>query len=112
MKELANLTKLYTKDTKYSGEDDNFNYKLMIFHDLYKKAALPQQAFAQAYSTMLCGLALDQLTKFCSFCQKYGRSLGRFKFTLREDLDFNHLIFIDIMYIEGSLILHIIDKAT
>jgi hypothetical protein len=31
----------------------------MIFHDLCEKAALPQQAFAQAYSTMLCGLALD-----------------------------------------------------
>lgn len=40
-KELANLTKLYTKDTKYSGEDDNFDYKLMIFHDLCEKAALP-----------------------------------------------------------------------
>jgi hypothetical protein len=58
-KELANLTKLYTEDTKYSGEDDNFDYKLMIFHDLCEKAALPQQAFAQAYSTMLRGLALD-----------------------------------------------------
>ena len=40
-KELANLAKLYTKDTKYSGEDDNFDYKLMIFHNLYKKATLP-----------------------------------------------------------------------
>jgi hypothetical protein len=40
-KELTNLAKLYTEDTKYSGEDDNFDYKLMIFHDLYDKAALP-----------------------------------------------------------------------
>jgi hypothetical protein len=40
-KELANLAKLYTKNTKYSGEDDNFNYKLMIFQDLCEKATLP-----------------------------------------------------------------------
>src|SRR6266536_1259631 len=56
--------------------------------------------------------ALDKLTKFCSFCQKYRRSLGRFKFTLREDLDFNYSIFVDIMYIDSSPILHIIDEAT
>jgi hypothetical protein len=56
--------------------------------------------------------AIDHLTKFCSFCQKYGRSPGRFKFTLREDLDFNHSIFVDIMYINGNPVLHIIDEAT
>jgi hypothetical protein len=56
--------------------------------------------------------AIDHLTKFCSFCQKYGRSPGRFKFTLRKDLDFNHSIIVDIMYIDSSPILHIIDEAT
>lgn len=56
--------------------------------------------------------ALDHLTKFCSFCQKYGRSPGRFKFTLRKDLDFNYSIFVDIMYINGSPVLHVINKAT
>jgi len=55
---------------------------------------------------------IEQLTKFCSFCQKYGRSPGRFKFTLREDLDFNHSIYVDIMYINGSPVLHVIDEAT
>jgi len=40
-KELTNLAKLYTKNTKYSGEDDNFDYKLMVFYDLCKKASLP-----------------------------------------------------------------------
>jgi hypothetical protein len=56
--------------------------------------------------------AIDHLTKYCSFCQKHGRSPGRFKFTLREDLDFNHSVYVDIMYINGSLVLHIIDEAT
>jgi hypothetical protein len=56
--------------------------------------------------------AIDYLTKYCSFCQKYGRSPGRFKFTLREDLDFNHSVYVDIIYINGSPVLHIIDEAT
>ena len=56
--------------------------------------------------------AIDHLTKYCSFCQKYGRSPGRFKFTLREDLDFNHSVYVDVMYINGSPVLHIIDEAT
>lgn len=55
---------------------------------------------------------LDQLTKYCSFCQKYGRSPGRFKFTLRKDLDFNQSVYVDITYINGKPVLHIIDEAT
>jgi hypothetical protein len=31
---------------------------------------------------------------------------------LYEDLDFNHLVYIDIIYINGSLVLYIIDEAT
>lgn len=56
--------------------------------------------------------AVDYLTTYCEFCQKHGRSPGRFKFTFREDLDFNHSVYVDIMYIEGSPILHLIDGAT
>jgi len=56
--------------------------------------------------------AVDHLTKYCSYYQKYGRSLGRFKFTLCEDLDFNYSVYVDIMYINGSLVLYIINKVT
>jgi hypothetical protein len=34
-KELANLAKLYTNKAKYSSKNDNFNFKLIIFIDLY-----------------------------------------------------------------------------
>jgi hypothetical protein len=34
-KELANLAKLYTNKVKYSNENNNFNFKLTIFTDLY-----------------------------------------------------------------------------
>ena len=55
---------------------------------------------------------INYLTKYCSYCQKYGRSLGRFKFTLYKDLNFNYLVYINIIYINGSLVLYIINKVT
>src|SRR6266568_1946919 len=58
-KELANLAKLYTDKSKYNGKNDNFDFKLTIFMDLYQKADIPKQEFSQAYSTMLRSLALD-----------------------------------------------------
>ena len=56
--------------------------------------------------------AIDHLTKYCSFCQKYGHSLGQFKFTLHKNLDFNHLVYIDIMYINSNPVLYIINETT
>ena len=56
--------------------------------------------------------AINYLTKYCSFCQKYRCSLGRFKFTLYKDLDFNYLVYIDIIYINSSPVLYIIDEVT
>jgi hypothetical protein len=29
--------------------------------------------------------AIKNLTKFCFYCQKHSKSLGRFKFVLRDD---------------------------
>ena len=34
-KELANLAKLYTNKAKYSSKNNNFDFKLTIFIDLY-----------------------------------------------------------------------------
>ena len=58
-KELANLAKMYMEDNKYSGENDNFDFKLIIFHDLCNRADIPQKARIKAYPTMLHGLALN-----------------------------------------------------
>ena len=55
---------------------------------------------------------LKHLTKFCHHCQKHGKSPGRFRFTLRDDVEFNYCIIVDIMYIEGNPVLHIVDEAT
>lgn len=36
-KELLNLAKIYTNNTKYNGHNDSFTFKLAIFHDIYSK---------------------------------------------------------------------------
>ena len=56
--------------------------------------------------------ALKHLTKYYHFCQKHGKSPERFRFTLRDDVEFNYSIIVDIMYISGNPLLHIVDEAT
>ena len=34
-KELINLIKLYINESKYNNKNDNFDFKLIIFIDLY-----------------------------------------------------------------------------
>jgi hypothetical protein len=58
-KELANLAKLYTNKAKYSGENNNFDFKLTIFTNLCQKANILKQEFSQAYSTILRSLILN-----------------------------------------------------
>jgi hypothetical protein len=55
---------------------------------------------------------LKKLIKFCTFCQKHEKSSERFKFTLRNDVNFNFSIIMNIMYIENNLILHVVDETT
>ena len=57
-------------------------------------------------------LVLDRLIEICSFCQKHDRLSDRFKFTLREDVDFNYFVIVDIMYIDNGSILHVVNEAT
>ncbi len=57
-------------------------------------------------------LILKKLNKFCNFCQKHEKSSERFKFTLRDDVNFNYSVIVNVMYVENSLILHVIDEAT
>jgi hypothetical protein len=55
---------------------------------------------------------LEYLTKYCEHCQKYGQSPGRFKFNLRDDVNFNYSIIVDIFYISGKPVLHVVDEGT
>ena len=41
----------------------------------------------------------------------YKKSPGRFKFTLKDDFEFNYLIVIDVVYLKGDLVLQVVDLA-
>ncbi|KAI0992864.1 hypothetical protein K3495_g15320, partial [Podosphaera aphanis] len=58
-RELISLAKLYTEEVKYSGENDNFDFKLAIFHDLCGRSGVQPFMMDQAFPTMLRGLALE-----------------------------------------------------
>ena len=58
-KGLGNLVKLYTDEEKYSGGNDNFDQKLLIFNDNCDAAGILPSMRHRAYPRMLRGLAKD-----------------------------------------------------
>jgi hypothetical protein len=69
-KELINLIRMYNDESKYTGPNDNFDYKLDIFHNLCSRASVPETAKAKAYPTMLTSLALDHYyTNLCNIAR-------------------------------------------
>lgn len=55
---------------------------------------------------------LKKLTKFCHQCQMHEKSPGRFKFTLKDDCEFNYSVVIDVLYIDRKPVLQVVDEGT
>lgn len=55
---------------------------------------------------------LKHFTKYCKHCQKYEKLPSRFCFTIKDNIDFNFNIIVNILYIESKPVLHIVDKST
>lgn len=55
---------------------------------------------------------LHEIEKFCHYCQAHDLAPQRFKFRLRDDQEFNFEILVDVMYLSGKPVLHVIDSAT
>jgi len=58
-RDLATLVKIYIEESKYSRKDNNFNYKLTIFNNLYNRVNIPQVAKIKAFPIILCGITLN-----------------------------------------------------
>ena len=56
--------------------------------------------------------AIKHLTKYCHQCQINSKAPGRFKFTLKDDYEFNQCIIVNVMYLNSKRVLYIVDKAT
>ena len=50
---------MYSDETKYSDENDSWNFKLIIFHDMCAKAKMPESAKLMAFSIMFKSFALN-----------------------------------------------------
>ena len=59
-KKIANLARMYQDETlKYNEENDNFTYKLSIFHDICDRIDISHEVKIKIFPTMLTGDALN-----------------------------------------------------
>lgn len=58
-KELSNLAKIYINNTKYSGWNNSFTFKLAIFYNIYSRADVLSKAKVKTFSIIFKDLALD-----------------------------------------------------
>ena len=56
---MVEVAKIYIEEQKYNSVNNSFNYKLVIFLDIYKRIELLEDTLLRAFLTMLKGLALD-----------------------------------------------------
>lgn len=55
---------------------------------------------------------LEAITAQCRLCQMNQQRPRRFRFTIRDDKEFNSTVYVDIFYIDGHAVLHVVDEAT
>ena len=57
--EFGIIIKIYTKESRYRGNRDSFNFKLAIFYNIYRYANILYKTKAKAFPIMLKGLVLN-----------------------------------------------------
>ena len=58
-RELNIIIKIYIKENKYRGNRDSFNFKFIIFYNIYRCANILYKTKVKAFPIMLKGLVLD-----------------------------------------------------
>ena len=58
-RELSTIIKIYIEESKYGGNRDSFNFKLAIFHNIYRRANVLHKAKIKAFPIIFKGLALN-----------------------------------------------------
>ena len=51
---------MYTEELKDNSINSSFNYKLIIFYNIYNQLDIPQEVYNKALLIILIGLALNQ----------------------------------------------------
>ena len=50
---------MYIEELKYNSINGSFNYKLIIFYNIYNQLDIPQEVYNKALLIILTGLALN-----------------------------------------------------
>ena len=58
-KEIEKMIKMYIDEVKYNDENDSFSFKLIMFHDICRRAELSLEIKIDAFFIMLKDLTLD-----------------------------------------------------
>jgi hypothetical protein len=53
---------------------------------------------------------ITKLTKVCDQCQRHRQAPRRFKFTVRDNHDFNHTVFTNVLTIKGKNVVQIVNN--
>ncbi|KAI1001543.1 hypothetical protein K3495_g6655 [Podosphaera aphanis] len=53
---------------------------------------------------------IQNIVDHCKQCQLHGKSPGRFRFTLRDDIEYNYAVIVDVVQLDGNQVLHV-DEA-
>ncbi|KAL5903019.1 hypothetical protein ACKVV7_011560 [Pyricularia oryzae] len=55
---------------------------------------------------------LEKITKICHQCQTHDPAPQRFKFSIKDECEFNYEVILDVLWLDGKPVLHVIDSAT
>ena len=54
---------------------------------------------------------IEMINKFCHHCQIKGKAPQRFKFTLKKNVNFKYKIIVNVICLDGKLVLHAVNAA-
>jgi hypothetical protein len=84
---------MYTEESKYSKENDNFNHKLTIFNNLYNRVNIPQAVKIKGFLIILHSITLDfyyeNKATYITFNSIYNTIRNHFK-----ELEYKHRVLI------------------
>jgi hypothetical protein len=91
--------------------------ELRRFHRRFDHSSTRRlQAILDRFDHEINSQTIEYLIKYCHHCQIHEKSSNRFSFTLKDDLEFNFNIIVDIVYLEikfdvNKSILHVMNET-
>ncbi|KAM3447185.1 hypothetical protein MY3296_008958 [Beauveria thailandica] len=86
--------------------------QLRHLHRRFVHPSVPRLRLLERASEKYDPSTLKKINEICHDCQINGPTPERFKFNMKDDHELNYEIIVDIFYIKGRPVLHIVDSTT